>query len=189
MRRERWRTTASFSRLDQSGRTWIDPRPPRRCRQRKEAAVPGGRAEVESLWDPQEAFERPRVAFSPQVTPSEPRPHNAATDANTGLTYTAKRRVAAEPLLQQLYRWIELDICEWMEPDAERMPATIVSVARGAHQQPLVGEQSAGGSTPFRTERRWHFTEWHFAVSQAHRRPISSIHRISLPCSRARCSA
>jgi transposase len=35
--------------------------------------------------------------------------HNAVTDPSTGITDTAKRRAAAEPVLQQLYRWIELE--------------------------------------------------------------------------------
>lgn len=35
--------------------------------------------------------------------------HNAATDPITGATDTAKRRAAAEPVLQKLYRWIELE--------------------------------------------------------------------------------
>lgn len=35
--------------------------------------------------------------------------HTAATDPSTGVTDTAKRRAAAEPVLQQLYRWIELE--------------------------------------------------------------------------------
>jgi transposase len=35
--------------------------------------------------------------------------HKAATDPATGVTDTDKRRAAAEPVLQQLYRWIELE--------------------------------------------------------------------------------
>lgn len=35
--------------------------------------------------------------------------HKAATDPVTGITDTNKRRAAAEPVLQKLYRWIELE--------------------------------------------------------------------------------
>ena len=35
--------------------------------------------------------------------------HKAATDPRTGLTDTEKRRVAAQPVLEKLYRWIELE--------------------------------------------------------------------------------
>jgi len=34
--------------------------------------------------------------------------HDAATDPDTGVTDTAKRRVAAEPILAKLYQWIDL---------------------------------------------------------------------------------
>ena len=33
--------------------------------------------------------------------------HDAATDLSTGITDTQKRRVAAEPILKRLYRWVE----------------------------------------------------------------------------------
>jgi transposase len=35
--------------------------------------------------------------------------HRAATDPLTGVTDTERRRAAAEPVLQKLYRWIELE--------------------------------------------------------------------------------